>query len=393
MPRLVLLILLGLTLGRNADATSANFAAGATAQVWQLGATGGIQRRPDLAVAGAGTGIWDWDLGARRTYYSPQFQALLGYDRWSGDRFETEVATVEDTHQEQRLWARLNGVPAIKVSIRKQPDGNTVATAEARAVTWPPRWFGSTAEAVLEGEPDLLAACHRNSLRLAASLGARTVAFPAISCGAYRFPITLAAQISIRTVQEEAARLPRMAVTFVLFDEISLRAWGKALDDKESAWAWQLIAGVRYAISSNIDLGLKYRYFRTGSLDFADDSALALLGIADPEGHALGDWAGGAAQFADGLDAAARARSLQLLDQLDALPLGESRLLADADGRRYRAQRGHFFDRGFARHFLLVEELTEELESSERATYEKLVRVLAHEVNNTVAATGSGRSA
>ena len=118
-------------------------------------------------------------------------------------------------------------------------------------------------------------------------------------------------------------------------------------------------------------------------------SALALLGIATPEGHALRDWREGSAPFAPGLDGAGRARSLQLLAQLEALPLGESRLLADADGRRYRAQRSQFFDRGFARHFLLVEELTEELDSSERATYEKLVRVLAHEVNNTVAATGS----
>jgi hypothetical protein len=33
-------------------------------------------------------------------------------------------------------------------------------------------------------------------------------------------------------------------------------------------------------------------------------------------------------------------------------------LLTDTDGRRYRAQRGHFYDRGFARHFLMVEELT-----------------------------------
>ncbi|MES2125775.1 MAG: ATP-binding protein [Pseudomonadota bacterium] len=78
-----------------------------------------------------------------------------------------------------------------------------------------------------------------------------------------------------------------------------------------------------------------------------------------------------------------------LLAQMDALPPGESMLLTDPDGRRYRGQRGHFFDRGFARDFLLVDELTEELESSERATYEKLIRVLAHEVNNTVAATGS----
>lgn len=87
------------------------------------------------------------------------------------------------------------------------------------------------------------------------------------------------------------------------------------------------------------------------------------------------------------------ARALQhrehLLQQLDGLPDGASTMLSDPDGRRYRGQRGHFFDRGFARRFLLLEELTEELQSSERATYEKLVRVLGHEVNNTVAATGS----
>jgi nitrogen fixation/metabolism regulation signal transduction histidine kinase len=48
-----------------------------------------------------------------------------------------------------------------------------------------------------------------------------------------------------------------------------------------------------------------------------------------------------------------------------------------------------FTDRGFSRHFLLIDEMTAELEHSELATYEKLIRVLAHEVNNTVAATGS----
>jgi nitrogen fixation/metabolism regulation signal transduction histidine kinase len=126
-----------------------------------------------------------------------------------------------------------------------------------------------------------------------------------------------------------------------------------------------------------------------GRVRLVNASALALLGVASPEGHALSDWREGLARFAPTLDAAGRERSLQLLAQLEALPLGEPRLLADADGRRFRAQRSQFYDRGFSRHFLLVEELSEELESSERATYEKLVRVLAHEVNNTVAATGS----
>jgi nitrogen fixation/metabolism regulation signal transduction histidine kinase len=71
------------------------------------------------------------------------------------------------------------------------------------------------------------------------------------------------------------------------------------------------------------------------------------------------------------------------------LAQGDSRVFSDKDGRRYRCQRSQFIDRGFKRDFVLIDEITEELASSEKATYEKLVRVLAHEVNNTVAATSS----
>jgi nitrogen fixation/metabolism regulation signal transduction histidine kinase len=116
-----------------------------------------------------------------------------------------------------------------------------------------------------------------------------------------------------------------------------------------------------------------------GRISLLNASAQALPGLAQAKGKKLADCQ---------QDADARP-GLNLLSQLDALPLGESQLLTDADGRRYRGQRGHFYDRGFPRHFLLVEELTAELESSEKATYDKLIRVLAHEVNNTVAATGS----
>lgn len=126
-----------------------------------------------------------------------------------------------------------------------------------------------------------------------------------------------------------------------------------------------------------------------GRISLINASASRLLGLVEPEGKTLADWQQTKARFADELDAAGRERSLDLLAQLDALALNDSRLLVDANGRRYRSLRSHFFDRGFARHFLLIEEFTEELESSEKATYEKLVRVLAHEVNNTVAATGS----
>jgi opacity protein-like surface antigen len=49
------------------------------------------------------------------------------------------------------------------------------------------------------------------------------------------------------------------------------RARVKVLDDRDSAFAWQVVAGVRHAISSNVDIGLKYRYFRTGKLNFSED--------------------------------------------------------------------------------------------------------------------------
>jgi nitrogen fixation/metabolism regulation signal transduction histidine kinase len=117
-----------------------------------------------------------------------------------------------------------------------------------------------------------------------------------------------------------------------------------------------------------------------GRISLLNASAHALRGLGDAKGKTLAACA---------LAADAAGAGVGLLAQLDALPLGDSQLLTDADGRRYRGQRGQFYDRGFSRHFLLVEELTEELESSEKATYEKLIRVLAHEVNNTVAATGS----
>jgi PAS domain-containing protein len=115
-----------------------------------------------------------------------------------------------------------------------------------------------------------------------------------------------------------------------------------------------------------------------GAISLVNAGANELLGLERPQGRPLSAWTDGGAGFAARLDARARARSRQLVAELDTLPLGESRLLTDLDGRRYRAQRGQFYDRSFARHFLMVEELTAELEDSERATYERLVRVLAH---------------
>jgi opacity protein-like surface antigen len=52
------------------------------------------------------------------------------------------------------------------------------------------------------------------------------------------------------------------------------RAWTKFSGDKDNAWAYQGIAGLRYALTPNLDAGVKYEYFRTGKLNFSDAFAV-----------------------------------------------------------------------------------------------------------------------
>ena len=73
---------------------------------------------------------------------------------------------------------------------------------------------------------------------------------------------------------------------------------------------------------------------------------------------------------------------------LAGVPAGESRVVADGP-RRLKVARAELFDRGFPRSFLLVEELTEELRASEKAAYGKLIRMMSHEVNNSVGPVSS----
>jgi signal transduction histidine kinase len=79
----------------------------------------------------------------------------------------------------------------------------------------------------------------------------------------------------------------------------------------------------------------------------------------------------------------------ELLAEMRTLRNGEARLVTDAGPRRLKVWRGEFRDRGFAKTFFLVEEMTEELRLSEKAAYEKLIRMMSHEVNNSVGAVRS----
>jgi O-acetyl-ADP-ribose deacetylase len=88
-----------------------------------------------------------------------------------------------------------------------------------------PVWSGGK-----RGEPETLANCYRNSLRLAAERGIKSIAFPAISCGAYRYPIAEAAKIAVETSRQFLATTDKIdkVILVVANDEI-LGAYQKLL--------------------------------------------------------------------------------------------------------------------------------------------------------------------
>jgi len=89
-----------------------------------------------------------------------------------------------------------------------------------------PVWRGGTG-----GEPDLLASCYRRSLEVAESHGLKTVAFPAVSCGVYGYPIDQACHIAVRTVRDYLAAGSEIEeVTFVCFGSDVFGACQKALE-------------------------------------------------------------------------------------------------------------------------------------------------------------------
>jgi O-acetyl-ADP-ribose deacetylase (regulator of RNase III) len=82
------------------------------------------------------------------------------------------------------------------------------------------------------GEPELLASAYRRSLEVAAEHALKSVAFPSISTGAYRFPIAAAARIAVGTVSGFLEERPGVLeiVRFVLFSAPDLRAYAETLD-------------------------------------------------------------------------------------------------------------------------------------------------------------------
>jgi O-acetyl-ADP-ribose deacetylase len=109
------------------------------------------------------------------------------------------------------------------------PTGKAVATTAGKL---PARWVIHTVGPVYAKSEDrshLLASCHTESLRVADKLGARTVAFPAISTGVYGYPIEEAAPVAVEAVKGADTRVEE--VRFVLFDDAAHRAFELAVKE------------------------------------------------------------------------------------------------------------------------------------------------------------------
>ncbi|MBV8986874.1 MAG: O-acetyl-ADP-ribose deacetylase [Acidimicrobiia bacterium] len=85
-----------------------------------------------------------------------------------------------------------------------------------------PRWRGGD-----KGEADLLASCYRRSLEVADELGAKSVAFPAISTGIYGYPSEEAARIAVDTIMSTPTQVE--VVKLVAFDEATYRLYEELL--------------------------------------------------------------------------------------------------------------------------------------------------------------------
>ena len=112
---------------------------------------------------------------------------------------------------------------------RGLPTGQAVATTAGRLDA---RWVIHTVGPVFsttEDRSELLASCHRESLRVADELGAKSVAFPAISTGIYRWPLDSAAATAVRTVREDFEPAVE-EVVFVLFGDDAFAAFSAEQD-------------------------------------------------------------------------------------------------------------------------------------------------------------------
>ena len=134
--------------------------------------------------------------------------------------------------------------PALLEACRRLPEsapGVRCRTGEARITpgfALPARYVIHTVGPIWHGgdqqEPLLLAHCYRNALQLLRGLALRTIAFPAISCGVYGYPIALAAAVAVATLRDELTHAGSLDITLCCFSEDAQVMFQRALDGLRS---------------------------------------------------------------------------------------------------------------------------------------------------------------
>src|SRR5437763_7231727 len=140
-------------------------------------------------------------------------QALAG-----GGGVDGAIHRAAGHRQLQEACATLGGCPAGEA--KATPGFALPARWVIHAVG--PRWRGGD-----KGEADLLASCYRRSLEVADELGARSVAFPAISTGIYGYPPEEAARIAVETIRSTPTQVE--LVRLVAFDDATHRLYEELL--------------------------------------------------------------------------------------------------------------------------------------------------------------------
>lgn len=126
------------------------------------------------------------------------------------------------------------GGPAIEAEARQLggcPTGEArITTAGKLKARYVIHTVGPVYKDGLHREPELLASCYRESLKLAAAKGLKTVAFPSISTGVYGYPLADAAKVALTTVRDYLTQHPEITrVRFVLFGRPAYEAFARVL--------------------------------------------------------------------------------------------------------------------------------------------------------------------
>jgi O-acetyl-ADP-ribose deacetylase (regulator of RNase III) len=120
----------------------------------------------------------------------------------------------------KQLLAACRAVPEVRPGVRCPTGEARITPGFALAAKWVVHTVGPVWQGGGAGEDELLAACYRSSLALAEQHALQSIAFPAISCGVYRFPVRRASSIAVRQAREHLLRAKSIStILLVAFDQ------------------------------------------------------------------------------------------------------------------------------------------------------------------------------